>query len=246
MTVCAILPSDPLNPFSRPQSPCGKLHNQSPRLGHPLSRNEEGSMKQLHQSNFYGWSQFNEDRNIDFHSFIWCRPEGNVVIDPLPLTEHDRKHLESLGPVKAIIITNSDHIRDAEALAKQTGAEIWGPAGEKENFAISCQRWLEDGDEPIEGLTVMTVDGSKTPGELALLIDHVTLICGDLIRCHRAGRLCLLPDAKLSDKAQAVQSVEKIKNIATIDAVLTGDGWPIFQHGQQALFELYDDITEAW
>ncbi len=36
-------------------------------------------MKVLHKNNFYCWSQFNEDRNIDFHSYLWVRDEGNVA-----------------------------------------------------------------------------------------------------------------------------------------------------------------------
>ena len=36
-------------------------------------------MKRLHRPHLFGWSVFNEDRNIDFHSTVWVRPEGNVV-----------------------------------------------------------------------------------------------------------------------------------------------------------------------
>ena len=48
------------------------------------------NMKRLHKQNLFCWSEFDEDRNIDFHSYLWVRDEGNVVIDPLPLTEHDK------------------------------------------------------------------------------------------------------------------------------------------------------------
>ena len=64
-------------------------------------------MKRLHRPDLYGWSRFDEDRNIDFHSVLWVRPEGNVLIDPLPLSVHDRAHLESLGSASIIVITNS-------------------------------------------------------------------------------------------------------------------------------------------
>ena len=45
-------------------------------------------MKRLHRPDLYGWSDFNEDRNIDFHSVLWVRGSGNVAIDPLPLRAH--------------------------------------------------------------------------------------------------------------------------------------------------------------
>ena len=85
-------------------------------------------MKRLHRDDIYGWSAFDERLNIDFHSVVWVRPGGNVVIDPLPLSEHDRAHLEQLGSVHTIVITNSDHTRASESLAEATGARILGPA----------------------------------------------------------------------------------------------------------------------
>lgn len=198
-------------------------------------------MKRLHRSDLFGWSQFNEDRNIDFHSVLWTRPEGNVMIDPLPLSPHDRKHLAELGGVSVIVITNSDHVRDAEPISTEFGAGVCGPAGERDSFPIRCGRWLEDGDRVVPGLDVVVVDGSKTPGELALVLEGSTLITGDLIRAHEGGRLCLLPDAKLSDKTAAIASVRRLIDFGDIDAVLTGDGWPAFRAGDARLRELIAD-----
>jgi hypothetical protein len=197
-------------------------------------------MKRLHRKDLYGWSEFDEGRNIDFHSVLWVRPGGNVAIDPLPLSKHDQAHLESLGSVSTIIVTNSDHERASKALAEATGARIFGPAGERERF--TCNAWLGDGDEVVRGLTAMALEGSKTPGELALLLDETTLITGDLIRAHEAGRLCLLPDEKLSDKEQAVASLKRLAGLLSIEAVLTGDGWPVFRGGAQALADLSAEL----
>ena len=106
-------------------------------------------MKKLHRSDFFGWSVFDEERNIDFNGTLWVRPQGNVLIDPLPLIEHDKKQLESLGGAAHVIITNSDHIRGAAKILSLTGAKCWGPLAEKEQFPLDCDGWLQDGDEPI-------------------------------------------------------------------------------------------------
>ncbi|MBT9544310.1 MAG: MBL fold metallo-hydrolase [Candidatus Sericytochromatia bacterium] len=193
-------------------------------------------MKALHQPAFWGWSVFNPERNLDFHSVLWVRPEGNCAFDPLPLTEHDLAHLQSLGPLSHIFISNSDHLRDGEFLAAQTGARLWGPLAEK--ATLNCQAWLDEGDEPLPGLQVFALEGSKTPGELAFLIEGQTLITGDLIRSHRAGQLCLLPDAKLSDKAAAQASVSRLADCLQLQAVLTGDGWPVFREGLLVLKQM--------
>jgi hypothetical protein len=86
------------------------------------------------------------------------------------------------------------------------------------------------------------MNGSKTPGELALIIEGHTLVTGDLVRAHRAGSLMILPDPKLSDREAAMDSVRRLANIEGIEAVLVGDGWPIFRDGTARLRELAESF----
>ncbi len=195
-------------------------------------------MKQLHRKDLFCWSEFNPERNIDFHGWLWVRAEGNVLIDPLPLSAHDQNHLRQLGGAQIIIITNSDHCRDAFHISKVTGAVIYGPVSEKDNFPVPCERWLHDNEEIVPGLVAYQLNGSKTPGELALVLEQNTLITGDLIRSHAGGELCLLPEAKLANSAQATQSLRRLADLPYIKAVLVGDGWPLFSHGGDALKDL--------
>jgi hypothetical protein len=195
-------------------------------------------MKTLHRPTLFGWSAFDESRNIDFNSVLWTGTPGNVVIDPLPLSPHDAAHLEALGGAKVIVVTNSDHTRDTRRLADRLGARVYGPRAERDAFPIACDGWLGEGDEPVAGLRVLELDGSKTKGELALLIEGHTVVTGDLVRAHQAARLNLLPDAKLGDRALAVASVKRLAALPTVEAVLVGDGWPIFRDGKRALTEL--------
>ncbi len=195
-------------------------------------------MKSLHRSDLYGWSAFDKERNVDFNSIAWIRPQGNVLIDPLPLSSHDWNHLNSLGGVSWIVVTNSDHVRAAKEIAHTAGAKIAGPVAEKENFPFKCDRWLSDGDELVPGLSVIELHGSKTPGELALLLEKSTLITGDLVRAHKAGSLMILPDAKLSNREQATASVKRLAQMNGIEVVLVGDGWSVFRNGSLVLQEL--------
>lgn len=192
-------------------------------------------MKSLHRPDLFSWSTFDAERNVDFHGLAWVRPDGNVLIDPLPMSEHDLRHLESLGGAAWIVVTNSDHTRDAHGLAARFGAKICGPVQEKGVF--EADRWLGDGDVVVPGLVAVELSGSKTPGELALLLEERTLITGDLVRAHRAGSLMLLPDAKIKDKAAAIESVRRLVGLGP-DAVLVGDGWQVFAGGTQLLQRL--------
>lgn len=202
-------------------------------------------MKQLHRADVFGWSQFDEDRNIDFHSTFWRRPEGNVVVDPLPLSPHDLSHMQEMGGAAWIVLTNSDHVRDAQALARSTGARLAGPVAEQNNFPLPCDRWLGDGEELVPGLKVLACDGSKTAGELMLLLEETTLITGDLVRAHEGGRLCMLPDGKLVHKQKAILSIQRLLEQGRIEAVLPGDGWPVFRHGHAALVELIAELEPS-
>jgi glyoxylase-like metal-dependent hydrolase (beta-lactamase superfamily II) len=199
-------------------------------------------VKQLHRSDLFNWSEFNEERNIDFNGTLWLSPAGNVLIDPVTFTEHDINHLESLGGAAHVIITNSDHVRDAAKILLITGAKCWGPAAEKEDFPISCDGWLSEEEQPIKGIEVFCLNGSKTPGELALLIDNKTLVTGDLIRSHEGGHLRMLPEAKLQNRELALKSIKRMASITNIQAVIPGDGWPVFNYGHEALLTLSQEI----
>jgi len=199
-------------------------------------------VKQLHRSDLFNWSEFNEERNIDFNGTLWLCSAGNVLIDPVKLTEHDINHLESLGGAAHVIITNSDHVRDAAKILLITGAKCWGPAAEKEDFPISCDGWLSEEEQPIKGIEVFCLNGSKTPGELALLIDNKTLVTGDLIRSHEGGHLRMLPEAKLQNRELALKSIKRMASITNIQAVIPGDGWPVFNYGHEALLTLSQEI----
>ncbi len=195
-------------------------------------------MKPLHQADLFGWSVFNEEKNMDFNGVFWHRPGGNVVVDPVEVSSHDAEHMAALGGVAWIVITNGDHLRAVETLRESTGAQVAGPAGEQESLALTCDTWLAEGDSLVDGLVALELHGSKTPGELALLLNGHTLITGDLVRAPRGGSLVMLPDAKLQDRDKAIASVVRLAEIPGIEAVLVGDGWPVFCDGQARLAEL--------
>ncbi len=197
-------------------------------------------MKLLHCPDLYCWSEFNPERNIDFHSIAWIRSAGNILIDPLPLSDHDLAHLQALGGASWIVITNSDHIRASQAIAAKTGAQIAAPQGERDTFPIAVDRWLTDGEEIVPQLQAIELHGSKTPGELALLLAQTTLITGDLVRAHQAGALMLLPDAKLIDRSLALASVRRLAELDRVETVLVGDGWHVFHQGHVQLQALCD------
>lgn len=191
-------------------------------------------MKQTHRPDVLTWCIFDTARNLDFNGYAWIRAAGNVLIDPVALSPHDRAHLDQLGGAAFIVVTNSDHTREAAELAEAYGAKIIGPDAERGEFHADV--WVSEGDEPVPGLLIHTLDGSKTPGELALRLEE-TLVFGDLVRGHVGGELNLLPPAKLKDETRARSSVRRLIS-PKIEAVLVGDGWSAFRDGAARLRDL--------
>jgi hypothetical protein len=196
-------------------------------------------MKRLHRPDLFAWSLYDPAQQVDFNGFVWKREGGNVVIDPVPLADHDWKHLAELGGAAQIVITNSSHVRAAREVAGRTGAALLGPAGERDAFPVPCGRWVVEGDEPVSGLVVRELHGSKTDGELALVLEDTTAMFGDLVRAHHAGALMLLRREKLRDPARALESLRLLRRLhPRIEHVLVGDGWCAFRNGGVLLDEL--------
>ena len=193
-------------------------------------------MKRLHRPDLFAWSSFDESRNIDFSSVAWIRAEGNVLIDPLPMTEHDRAHLLSLGGASHIVVTNSDHTQGAQGLAQQLSATLYGPRAERERFPVAvrpvARRRRRTGARLAHARNARQQDARRTcaragPNDA----DHrrpCARSCG--------GRTEPAPDAKLADRARALASVKRIVDeYPQIETVLVGDGWPVFHDGARAL-----------
>ena len=230
-------------------------------------------MKRLHRDGLYTWSRIDDERDLDFNTTVWARADGCVVVDPLPLSPHDEEHLRKLGGVSLIVVTNSDHTRaTVELRALFAGARVAAPGSERDAITaklgnVTVDRWLGDGDVVVAGMRALALHGSKTPGELALVVDSAVvdsagadgakpgipasakprrlsggmalaeptaphpgscvLITGDLVRAPRACALATLPAAKLADPAAARASLRRLAELP-LEAVLVGDGWPLF------------------
>ena len=50
-------------------------------------------MKRLIFEDIYTWSVFSEERQIDFNGHLWVRQEGNILIDPVPMSRADKTQL---------------------------------------------------------------------------------------------------------------------------------------------------------
>jgi uncharacterized cupin superfamily protein len=174
------------------------------------------------------WSVWQPERKMFFNSFFLQRPEGNIVVDPLPASDDDLAFMRERGGVREIVITNRDHERKARELADVFKAQIL--AGENEASLLNgpVNRTIKAGDRLDEGIEVIELRGGKTRGEIALSLPGAkAAIVGDALWGDPAGSLRLPPDDKLIDPAQAVLSLRQIWALR-LKVLLVGDGACIF------------------
>jgi uncharacterized cupin superfamily protein/glyoxylase-like metal-dependent hydrolase (beta-lactamase superfamily II) len=207
-------------------------------------------MKQTILERLHMWSAFQPDRGIDFNAFFWIRRDGgNVLIDPLPLEIAEIDFIRRKGGVRWILVTNSDHWRATGALREAFRAEVYAPAPERERLEREHRRpdqWYDAGgglpavlrDE----MQVLPIRGGKSPCEMAFYLKSLrALVFGDIVRSQVAGRLTLLQDDKLSDKASVLDSLRRAIPLP-FDAILVGDGDCVFHDARETFFRMLDAV----
>lgn len=173
------------------------------------------------------WSAWQPERSLSFNSFFVAHPDGNLAIDPLPLSPADAAEIDTRGGLAWIVVTNRDHERDARALAARFGAKIAASAPDVALLTGPVDRALAHGDL-IGGARVIGLHGFKTPGECALFFPELeTVVLGDALWGAPAGSLRLMPDDKLSDPKAAALSLRAVAAMRP-KHLLVGDGACVF------------------
>lgn len=204
-------------------------------------------MKRLLLENFYSWSVFSEARQIDFNGHLWVRDGGNVVIDPVAVSEPDLAQLKQLGGATVIVVTNRDHARMTESLRQETGAEVVAHEDDADSFAFPVDRTVVEGDEVVPGMEVVHFREGKSPGEIALVWRQLrAAFISDLVWGGPSGAFSFLPDEKLADPPRAALEVRKLLAYPEIETILVGDGHSIFGDARERLLECLVARDDIW
>jgi glyoxylase-like metal-dependent hydrolase (beta-lactamase superfamily II) len=204
-------------------------------------------MKRLSLDNFYSWSVFSEQRQIDFSGHVWVRDEGNVVIDPVAITDSDLAQLLELGGAAHIVATNRDHARMSAFFRDQTGAEVLAHEDDAASFSFAIDRQLTDGEEIVPGMKVVHLRHGKSPGEIALVWPELrAAFVSDLVWGGPSGSLSFLPDEVLADPPRAALELRRLLAYPDVETILVGDGDSIFRNGRERLLECLVARDDIW
>lgn len=171
------------------------------------------------------WSWFSQEKQLDFNG-LYLELDGQaVVIDPPPLTDEVRAVIRRRGTVDAVLITNRDHVREADACRREFGGRLFVPDRDATAMEIMPDVMYRDGERLPGGLLVVGLSDQKSPGESAFLLmrGRGVLIVGDALIGRPPGGVSMLPVDKYVDEAKAKDSLRRLLQYE-FDSLLVGDG----------------------
>ncbi|HUB09193.1 MAG TPA: MBL fold metallo-hydrolase [Myxococcales bacterium] len=159
-------------------------------------------------------------------SYAILSGEGQILVDPLPLTPAALERLAARGPVRAIVLTIQSHQRSAWRYRRRFQAPVYAPSGSQGLDERPDHAYRAGGGLP-GGLRAMALPGPafSEHGILWRSPAGTVAFVGDLVT--RAGReLSFVPDRYMDSPGKARASVRELAR-RRIDVLCPGHGAPL-------------------
>ncbi len=182
------------------------------------------------------WSCFSQEKQLDFNGLVLTINDHCILVDPPPMDAADRTAVLKGRAVDYILLTNRDHVREAEVCRRDFKAKVYAPEADALLMEIPIDKTYKDGELLPGGLWVIHLKDMKSPGESALFLERGKgyLILGDSLIGKPPGQLNLLPADKFADVAKARESLARLLKY-NFETVLVGDGTSILDGGKEAV-----------
>ena len=197
-------------------------------------------LKKLY-SNVYQWSEFSNEKQINFNGYyVSCLSEA-VIIDPPLLSDDGIRELKNIikekpnSPLKAIMLTNVNHDRMCLKFKEIFNVPVCIHEDDARALDFQADHTFCSDDVEFFGFEVIHLSNQKSPGECAFYLkDEKKMFIGDALIGRVPGELNLLPPEMFSDINLAVKSL-KVLSGYDFDDLLLGDGESIIGNGKKAL-----------
>jgi glyoxylase-like metal-dependent hydrolase (beta-lactamase superfamily II) len=185
----------------------------------------------------YHWSVYEPALKCDLCCTALKLNDGLVAVDPVPLAEEAWLELLAFAPLRAILLTNGNHVRCSEALRKQHKVPIvTAPATRRDITDLKADVILLE-NELLYGITSIPIPGA-TPGETAFFSNTGVMIIGDaIINTSPEKGLELLPDKYCSDAKQNHESLRKLLSY-DFHTMVFAHGTPVTTRAKEKLSTL--------
>jgi glyoxylase-like metal-dependent hydrolase (beta-lactamase superfamily II) len=158
----------------------------------------------------YHWSVYEPSVKCEIGCAALKLPSGWVVVDPVPLVETAWKELLALAALRAILLTNGNHVRDAVALRQKHQAPVVTAPDTRRDITELRPDVTLLPNEALYGITSIAIPGA-TPGETAFYSATGVMMLGDaVINTSAEAGLEFLPDKYCADAEQNRASLRKL------------------------------------
>jgi glyoxylase-like metal-dependent hydrolase (beta-lactamase superfamily II) len=201
----------------------------------------------------FTWGSTYTDRPWDLNGYAIRLEQCTVVVDPPAPGEDDWPIFSVMKPITKIVLTNRDHVRDAELFRTRFGAQVVAGADEVTQLApIEVDEAVSEGELIAGALHVIHLPG-KSAGEIGLYFSPAhhalsremggILLLGDAIIGNPPGALGLIPEAKLDDSSKLKRSLRKLLDY-NFDVLLLCDGQSMLSGGKLKVIEFLKTMAE--
>lgn len=196
------------------------------------------------------WGSTYADRPWDLNGYAIVLAGGAVLIDPPAPEEAAWQELPE--PITTVVLTNRDHVRDAELFRTRYGVHVIAGQDELSQMApLTVDEAVREGDLISGALRVIHLPG-KSPGEIGLYLDptyHTVsremggiLFLGDAIIGNPPGALGLIPEQKVDDLKALKQSLLKLLDYE-FQVLLLCDGQPVLADAKRKVSDFLRTIV---
>jgi glyoxylase-like metal-dependent hydrolase (beta-lactamase superfamily II) len=197
-------------------------------------------LKKLY-SNVYQWSEFSNEKKINFNGYYVSCLSDAVIIDPPFLSDDGISELKNIiksksnSPLKAIMLTNVNHDRMCLKFKEIFKVPVYIHKDDARALDFQADHTFCSDNLEFCGFEVIPLSNQKSPGDCAfyLMVEKIMFI-GDALIGRVPGELNLLPPEMFSDINLAVKSL-KVLSGYDFDDLLLGDGESIIGNGKKAL-----------
>ena len=188
--------------------------------------------------NVYGWSQFSEEKQLNFNGYLIIGNGESVIIDPPQLESGILAKLlaqHESSPFQGIFLTNVHHERNSDPLKRLYSVPVWVNELDKGGLEVPAEKSFKGGDTLLCGIKTIQLDDQKSPGETAFYLDQQKImIVGDALLGKVPGKLNMLPPDKYVDHTKAKIGLKKLLAY-DFDILLVGDGTTILKNAKEAV-----------
>ncbi len=180
------------------------------------------------------WQAYDASVKSDLFATAVKTKAGIFFIDPILLEPRSLEELIGSNDVAAVLVTNSNHLRDARAFAGRFQAPVFGAAEVVAEFPAGLARPI-GAEEIAPGVSAIALEGAA-PGEVAFHFaeDGGTVVVGDALINFEPYGFTFLPAKYCTDQKTMKLSLRRLLD-RPFERLFFAHGTPILAQARERL-----------